>query len=178
MIKKKIYFNNNKDIIIFFASIAGVLSFIENFFPRIFIFLKVGFGNIPVLLLIDKTSLNNIFFILLLKSLISLFFSGTLLSPTALISFSGNLGAFTGILILRTIFINKKLKISLVVKSIFIAYFSNLFQLIVYSFFIIKDTSTFSLVFVILIISFLTGAVTGAIAKNIENEYIEINFET
>jgi hypothetical protein len=29
-----------------------------------------------------------------------------------------------------------------------------------------------------LIISFLTGAVTGAIAKNIENEYIEINFET
>lgn len=163
---------NKKDYIYFFASVAGVLSFVENFLPRVFVFFKIGIGNIPILLIFESINSVDLFLIVIFKSFITLFFSGLLFSPTALMSLSGNIGAFLIMIVLKNI-----KKISLITKSIVIAYFSNLFQLVIYSFFIIQDFSAVSLIYIVFFLSLITGFITGFIAFSIRKKYLKIVFE-
>jgi len=172
-IEKKILFFKDGRYILFFSIISAVFSFIESFIPRPFVFVKIGFAYIPIILIIDKVNIYSTILIILLKSIISGFFSGTLFSFTGLLSITGCFGSIFAYLIISPF----RLKFSKISISIWLSTFSNLFQLLFYSFLVIKDIHLLKLIPLLNIISILTGFITAAIAIQIENRYLDIKFE-
>lgn len=184
---EKFLFKDKNDLLFYIIGISSIFGFLENIIPKPLIFIKLGFSNIPFLLILDLINLKELFIILFLKSLISAFFSGSIFTPTFLLSLSGVIGIFFGFSILLIfskilnyfqIFIKKNknknenkniiIKItdifSLITISIFLAFFSNLFQLFFYSFFLVKDITAFSILFILTLLSILSGFFTGFIS--------------
>jgi|YNPMSStandDraft_2_1061718.scaffolds.fasta_scaffold00336_9 uncharacterized membrane protein len=192
---EKLLFNDKKSYIFYIISLSSIIGFIENFFPKILIFTKIGMSNIPILLVFDKLNFFDIFLILILKSFISAFFSGTLLTPTFLLSIAGSLGSFFGYVVIKiTNFIifylfnfkntkeenliqlsNSNLIYSIISISIFLSFFSNFFQLIFYMIFLLKDIDGLNFIPIISIISIVSGYITGYIAYRLKTR-IELSF--
>ncbi len=170
--ERKILIFEDQRYILFFAIISAIFSFVESVMPRPFIFIKIGLAYIPILLIIDKIKTINILLVILLKSIITGFFSGTLFSFTGLLSIIGSFGSIFAYLLIKP-FLSE---ISKVAISIWLSIFTNLFQIVFYGFFIIKDINLFKLVPIFNLISVLTGFFTALIAIQIENRYLEIKF--
>ncbi len=171
-IEKKLIIFEDKRYLLFFSLISATFSFTESILPRPFIFIKLGFAYIPILLVIDKLKPDSIIIIVFLKSLVAGFFSGTLFSFTGLLSIIGSLGSIFAY-ILICFFISKLSKIAI---SIWLSIFTNLFQLLFYGYFIINDLNLLKLIPFINIISIFTGFLTASIAIEIEKNYLEIKF--
>ncbi len=82
---------HNKEKLAYYSALTVLFSYVEFLLPHI-PFLKLGLGNIIVLLALDFFPLDFLS-LLVLKSLTSSFISGTLFSPFFLISFCQSLGA-------------------------------------------------------------------------------------
>lgn len=170
--EKKIINFQGKKYILFFASLSAIFSFIESILPKPFFFIKIGFAYIPILLIIDKIEILPLISIIILKSIISGIFAGTLLSFTGVLSLIGSIGSIIAFLIAYP-FINKLSKVSI---SILLSFFTNLFQLLFYAFFIIKDFNFLKITPLINFISVITGIITSIITIKIEEKYISFEF--
>lgn len=171
-IEKKELIFYDKSYVLFFVIISAAFSFVESVIPKPLIFIKIGFAYIPILLIIDKTDFLSLSMIIFFKSLIASIFAGTLFSFTAILSFSGSIGCIIGLLLIYP-FIKNLSKVSI---SILLSIFTNLFQIIYYSFFIIKDINLLKLVPLLNLISIASGLITSIIAIQIESKYISIKF--
>ncbi|HPC38019.1 MAG TPA: Gx transporter family protein [Exilispira sp.] len=172
-IEKKTLFFPDRRYILFFSTLAAVFSFIESILPKPFLFIKIGLGYIPILLIIDKVDYLPFISIVLLKSIITGIFAGTLFSFTGLLSIVGSLGCIVAYSLIY-FFIKKLSRVSI---SILLAIFTNIFQLIFYSYFIIKDYNLLKILPLVNLISIITGFITSLISIQIEEKYIELDFE-
>lgn len=169
--KNLVFSKNNKRYIFYFAAIAGAIGYLENILPKPMIFIKIGLSNIPILLVMDQINIGDLFFVILIKLFLSNFFSGYLLTPSFLLSLTGNLGAFIALIMVRKI-----RKLSLPVKSIFISFFSNLTQTLFYAFFLLNDLFALKSIVFISGLSVITGLITGSIAYVILKDYLKFSF--
>jgi heptaprenyl diphosphate synthase len=105
----------------------------------------------------------------LAKTVVGGFLSGTLFSPTTLMSFTGGISAFLAMYL----FYNSKMKFSIIGISILGSVSHNLAQLFTVKYVIIKDTKLLYLLPVLLLLGILTGLITGYFA-HLLNKQIDI----
>ncbi|MFN3410675.1 MAG: Gx transporter family protein [Exilispira sp.] len=170
--EKKILKFYDKKFILFFATVSAIFSYIESIIPKPLIFVKIGFAYIPILIVLDKINVLYSIVIILLKSILTGIFAGSLFSFTGILSIVGAAGSVFAFALIY-LFIKKFSKVAI---SILLAVFTNLFQLIFYSVFIIKDYNILRLIPLINIISVIAGAITGCIAIEIEEKYLAVEF--
>ncbi|MCX8058423.1 MAG: Gx transporter family protein [Spirochaetes bacterium] len=116
----KLKFNDKKDLIYYIIALSSIFGAIENILPKPLIFIKIGFSNIPFLLVFENLNLKDVFFLLVLKSIISAIFSGTILSPTFLLSIVGAIGIFFGIILIKLISLSLYFYQSILIKYIYL----------------------------------------------------------
>lgn len=170
--EKKILKFYDKKFILFFAIVSAIFSYIESIIPKPLIFVKIGFAYIPILIVLDKINILYSIIIILFKSIVTGIFAGTLFSFTGILSIVGAAGSIVAFALIY-LFIKKFSKVAI---SILLAVFTNLFQLIFYSVFIIKDYNILRLIPLINLISVIAGAITGYIAIEIEEKYLTVEF--
>ncbi len=171
--EKKILRFEDKRYILFFSTLAAIFSFIESILPKPFLFVKIGIGYIPILLIIDKISYIPLISIVLLKSVITGIFAGTLFSFTGILSITGSIGCIFAYSMVY-LFIKRLSKVSI---SILLATFTNIFQLLFYSYFIVKDFNLLKILPLVNLISIITGFITSLIAIKIEENYLVFVFD-
>jgi len=171
--EKKILRFEDKRYILFFSTLAGIFSFIESILPKPFLFVKIGIGYIPILLIIDKISYIPLISIILVKTIITGIFAGTLFSFTGVLSIIGSFGCIVAYSIIFP-FVKKLSKVSI---SILLATFTNIFQLIFYSYFIVKDFNLLKILPFVNLISIITGFITSLITIKIEENFIIFEFD-
>jgi len=154
-------FKNKKDNIIFWSSLVVIFGLIETLLPRFF-FIKIGFSFIPILLIYKKISNKELIVIFIFKFLFTNIISGMLFSPSALLSLSGNI-----VSLILFIFLKQDI-FSLYPTSIFISFFSNLSQLYVYEKFVIRESLISAMIFIVIILSVITGFLSAYLVKLIE----------
>ncbi len=139
------------------TAIAVTLYTFESYIPKPYPFFRLGLANIVVLFLLYCNSYKEALIVVISKTLIGGFFTGTLLSPTALMSISGSLIAF----LVMVLFLKTKLKFSPIGISILGAVFHNLTQIIVVRFVLIKENEIFYLTPILILLGLLTGMIMG-----------------
>ena len=152
--KDKIYF------LALMTALATSLYFIEMLLPKPLPFIKIGFSNIIILLLVYNRIFRFAIFTTLLKSVIGSFATGTLLTPTFLLSFSGGLSSCLFMIIFTLLLQN----LSIVGLSIIGAFSHLLMQLLVVKYLIIKSNNILLLYPIIAVLSIITGIITGMVA--------------
>ncbi len=143
------------------TAIAVTIYVVESFIPKPFPFLKFGLSNIVILILLISNEYRSAFIVMLSKILIGGFLSGTILSPTTVLSITGSLLSF----VMMIIFIQSRIKFSIVGISILGAAAHNLGQIIAVRLILIKESSIFYLTPLLILLGIVTGIVTGYIAK-------------
>jgi len=144
----------------FYTAFAVTIYIVENFVPKPFPFMKLGLANVVILMLLYMRNFKFAIIVGLSKTFIGGFISGTLLSPTTLLSFSGSLLS----LIVMIIFIKSRINFSLIGISILGAISHNFAQIIVVRLILIKENSIFYLTPLLIILGIVTGIITGYLA--------------
>jgi len=152
----------NKDIffLALMTAISASLYVFETLLPRPLPFMKIGLSNIIVLLLVFTCLTKQAMIVAIAKSALGAFFTGTLFSPTFILSFVGTLCAT-----LMMIFAVKLSKSITIFGTSIIGSWTHLVaQLLLVRFFIIKNATIFSLYPVIAISSIVAGSITALVA--------------
>lgn len=144
----------------FYTAFAVTIYIVENFIPKPFPFMKLGLANVVILMLLHMRNFKFAIIVGLSKTFIGGFISGTLLSPTTLLSFSGSLLS----LVVMIIVIQSKINFSLIGISILGAICHNFAQIIVVRLVLIKENSIFYLTPLLIILGIVTGIITGYLA--------------
>ncbi|MCL2063865.1 MAG: Gx transporter family protein [Candidatus Cloacimonetes bacterium] len=170
----------NENYIFFLAlmtALAASLYMFEMYIPKPLPFMKIGFSNIVVLVLVYSSFFKEAVIVAISKSLIGSFISGTLFSPTFLLSIFGSLLScviMMGVMIISNLkvknrnisplpssFEGEQFRISIFGLSIVGSFVHLLTQLIVVRIFIIQSDSILLLYPLIAVISIVTGFLTG-----------------
>ena len=144
----------------FYTAFAVTIYLVENFVPKPFPFMKLGLANVVILMLLHTRNFKFAIIVGLSKTFIGGFISGTLLSPTTLLSFSGSLFS----LVVMIIIIQSGINFSLIGISILGAISHNFAQIIVVRLILIKENSIFYLTPLLIILGIVTGIITGYLA--------------
>ncbi|EID84160.1 putative membrane protein [Treponema sp. JC4] len=156
---------HNKEKLAYYSALTLLFSYVEFLLPHL-PFLKLGLGNIVILLALDFIPLDFIS-LLILKALTSSFISGTLFSPFFLISFCQSLGA--GLLMYAVSFINRSLFkekfFSVYGISLCGAAASSCIQVFCASIFLGKEV--YNILGIMLIFSLFSGLITAFISCKI-----------
>ncbi|HHE37284.1 MAG TPA: Gx transporter family protein [Candidatus Cloacimonetes bacterium] len=144
----------------FFTAFAITIYVVENFIPKPLPFMKFGLANIVILILLFVYNFKNAFIVAVSKTLIGGFFSGTLLSPTTILSLSGSICS----LLVMFLFLKTKINFSIIGISILGAVFHNLAQISIVRFLLIKEDSIFYLAPILILMGIITGIITGFLA--------------
>ncbi len=144
----------------FYTAFAVTIYIVENFIPKPFPFMKLGLANVVILMLLHMRNFKFAIIVGLSKTFIGGFISGTLLSPTTLLSFSGSVLS----LIIMILFIKSRINFSLIGISILGAISHNFAQIIVVRLILIKENSIFYLTPLLIILGIVTGIITGYLA--------------
>lgn len=152
-------------ILTMLLTISIVASILDSLIPIPIKGVKLGVGNIVVLLMLYKFSFKDTFLVLILRVLLVSFLRGNFLSITFYMSLSGSLCAFIIMLLL-----SKIKMLSIITVSIFGALFHCIGQIVVaiYSF------GTSGLLYylpLMMILSLLTGILTGFISRQLVNKF-------
>lgn len=91
------------DTLLFFASLCLFLSSVEYAVPKPLPFMRLGLANIPVIFAVKSFRTRDIFFLILLKVLLSSFISGTLFSYVFLFSAAGSLASGLAVCLLHSL---------------------------------------------------------------------------
>ncbi|MEA3475198.1 MAG: Gx transporter family protein [Candidatus Cloacimonadota bacterium] len=158
---------HNKPLILSAFSIMAVLFFVlENFLPKPVPFLRIGLANVFVLLILIKMDFFSALIVSLSKVIIGNLFSGLIFTPVILFSLSSSLFA----LIVMYLSIKSRIGFSLIGISIIGALFHNLTQLGVAYGLLIRNTRIFTLFPIMVMLSLITGIITGFIAILLNNK--------
>ena len=145
----------------FFTAFAITIYIVESFIPRPLPFMKFGLSNIVILILLISWNFKSALIVAVAKIFIGGFFSGTFLSPTTLLSFSGSIVS----LIIMFLFLKVNINFSVIGISIIGAVTHNISQLTVVRFVLIKENTIFYLTPLLILMGIVTGVITGYIAK-------------
>lgn len=145
----------------FFTAFAITIYVVESFIPKPFPFMKLGLANIVVLLLLVSGNVRYALIVIIGKTVAGGFFSGLLLSPTTLLSISGS---FCSLGIMK-IFIESRVRFSVIGISILGAITHNFAQIVVVRLILIKENTIFYLTPLLIIMGIVTGIIIGYIAK-------------
>jgi heptaprenyl diphosphate synthase len=144
----------------FFTALAVSMYLLEMLIPRPLPFMKLGLANIVVLMLLLQRQITAGAVVAVAKTLVGGFFSGTLLSPTTVLSLGGTLVAFC--LMLLALYLPVGLGVMGI--SILGAVGHNLGQLCVVRLLLMQQNGIFHLTPLLIVMGMVTGMITGAIA--------------
>ena len=148
-----------------FTAAAATIYLLESFLPRILPFMKIGLANIIPLILITNKNYREALLVTVAKILLGGLITGTLLSPTTVLSLSGGLLA---LLIMITTF-KIPVNFSIIGISIAGAVSHNMGQLLAVRILLIREDEIFYLTPLLIIMGMITGVVTGYIAYLLVN---------
>ena len=148
-----------------FVLLALYLSLLESLIPKPFPWMKFGFSNIIILVILDK---KMAFEVLLLRIFIQALMLGTMFSPGFLVSLcSGFLS-----LCLTTMLYRVRKYLSLLSISCLSAMFHNAIQLVVVYFLLFRNISLQSksimiFIFAFLLLGVISGLITGILVSKL-----------
>jgi heptaprenyl diphosphate synthase len=145
-----------------FISAAVVINVVEFIIPLPIPWLKFGFANIFVLLAIFFFGFLDALTVTILRVLISSIMVGKFLTPAFFLAMSGGIVSTVAMFAFHTIF---KKRCSLIGVSVIGSYTHAITQLVTAYFLFVKHTGIFSILFVFLIISLITGIINGMAAN-------------
>ena len=122
--------------------------------------MKFGLANIVILIVLFIYNFRSALIVAVSKTLIGGFFSGTLLSPTTILSLSGSICS----LLVMFLFLKTNINFSIIGISILGAVFHNLTQISAVRFLLIKENSIFYLAPILILMGIITGTITGYLA--------------
>ena len=144
----------------FITAFALTLYVLESFIPKPFPFMKLGLSNIVLIILLIAGNLRAAIIVIFAKSIFGGFFTGTIFTPTTLLSLSGSIFAFLTMLF----FIKSKLPFSFIGISVLGAIAHNLGQLLMVRTILIKENSIFYLTPLLILMGIVTGIIIGYVA--------------
>ena len=153
----------------FFTAFAVTIYVVENFIPKPLPFMKLGLANIVILILIFSGNAKTAFIISISKTIIGGFFSGTILSPTTLLSLSGSILS----VIIMFIFWKSTISFSIIGISIIGAISHNFAQIFVVRLILIKKDDIFYLTPLLIIMGIITGIITGYLAYLFSQKFVD-----
>ncbi len=160
--QKQIDFRNLTIVqLAFITAFALTLYVLESFIPKPFPFMKLGLSNIVLIILLIARNIKASLIIVFSKSIFGGFFTGTIFTPTTLLSLSGSILAF----LVMLFFISSKLSFSFIGISILGAIAHNFGQLFMVRTVLIKENSVFYLTPLLILMGIITGIITGYIAE-------------
>ncbi|MDO9578381.1 MAG: Gx transporter family protein [Candidatus Cloacimonadales bacterium] len=148
-------------VLAFFTACAVTVYILESFIPKPLPFMKLGLSNVVVLVLLMAGNLRSAFLVALAKTLIGGMFTGTLISPTTLLSGGGTILSFFIMILLLKLPLN----FSIPGISIAGAVSHNFAQISLVRLFLIKENSLFYLTPLLILMGIVTGIITGYLAK-------------
>jgi heptaprenyl diphosphate synthase len=146
----------------FLIALSGVLSTIDTMVPKPIPLAKIGIANIVTLVLVIEGKFRLAVVVALFRTLVASFMTGSFLSYTFLLSFTGSIGS-TLFMILFSRFTTAF--ISEVGLSVIGAFFNTLFQGLVVVLFFGLDRGTILLISIFILISLINGIVIGWLVK-------------
>ncbi|MBN2461685.1 MAG: Gx transporter family protein [Candidatus Cloacimonetes bacterium] len=146
-------------LLAFLTAFASTIYMVETFIPKPLPFLRLGLANIVVLITLLLGQLRAALLVALGKSVIGGFITGTLLSPTTLLSLGGSISS----ILVMFLIIHADLGMSIIGVSIGGAVVHNLVQLSIVRVLLIPQDRIFYLTPLLLIMGIVTGAFTGFI---------------
>ncbi len=149
-----------------FTAAAVAIYILESFIPKPIPFMKLGLANIIPLILIFNRNYRESILVILAKIILGGFVTGSLLSPTTLLSLSGGILAF---IVMLTLFIIP-LRFSIIGISIAGAVSHNIGQLLMVRVILIKENEIFYLTPLLITLGMITGVITGYIAYLLANK--------
>ncbi len=148
-------------IISVFSALAVAIYVIETFIPRPLPWLKFGFGNIIVLLTFYLLGFRFALLVTLLKSILGSLIIGNFFTPSFLFSISGGLVSLCVMAVPLFLFPHLFSPLGI---SILGAVSHNLTQLLTASFVFIGRIEVFHLTPIFLMLSLVTGTITGIVS--------------
>ena len=146
--------------IAFFTALAISIYILEMLIPKPFPFVKVGFANIIILILLASNGAKIAFLVTIGKTIMGGFLTGTIFTPTTIISLtSGIIALFVMSIVFKT-----KISFSFIGVSILGAIAHNFTQILVVRILLIKENSIFYLTPILIILGIITGIITGYLA--------------
>jgi len=144
----------------FFTAFAVTIYVVENFIPKPFPFMKLGLANIFILILLANNEFYSALIVTFGKTIIGGFLTGTIISPTTVLSLGGSLLA----VLAMYLFLKLKLNFSLIGISIIGAIAHNFAQLGLVRTMLVRTNSIFYLTPILIITGIATGIITGYLA--------------
>lgn len=148
-------------VLAFFTAFAVTVYILESFIPKPLPFMKLGLSNVVILVLLMAENQRSAFLVALAKTFVGGVFSGTLISPTTLLSSGGTVLSFFVMILL----IKLPLNFSILGISIAGAVSHNFAQICLVRLFLIKENSIFYLTPLLILMGIVTGIITGYLAK-------------
>lgn len=144
----------------FITAFALSIYVLEMLIPRPLPFMKIGLSNVVIVFLIYSDLIWESFLITIAKTLIGGFITGTLLTPTSLMSLCGGMLAFVSMIIAY----KTPLGLSIIGVSIIGSVFHNIGQLLAVNIAVIGDWKLVYFVPLMLFLGLVTGILTGYLA--------------
>lgn len=168
---KKTEEKNSSYKAVFYAlltAIAASLYVLESFIPKPLPFMRLGLANIVVLILLINKKTLPAFIVAIAKTVLGAFFIGMLFSPGTILGLSGSAVS----IVVMFLLIKSKLKLSAIGISALGSVFHGLTQIFVVRQILIQNDSVFYVIPLIILISTISGFITGFIANEV-NFYIK-----
>lgn len=146
------------------AGLSVALYTVENLIPLPLPWLRIGVGNIGVLLALYMLTPLDAFFVLLIKILLGSLFSGRFLSPFFLFAIGAGIPSFWIMAGIKRFFSRMFGPVGV---SIIGAVFHNLFQLGIAYLILVQTPSIFYLAPVLVVVGTVAGALVGAVVRSI-----------
>lgn len=143
------------------TTLAMSLQIIESIFPNPLPWIRIGLANIIILVILVLFGIKEGLIVTLVRVFMASILLGTIFGPTFWLSLSAGVTSTVTMGLMMNWFSER---FSIIGVSIFGAYIHNLTQLLVVSFFIIKDSGIFNLLPILLITAFIAGMITGTAA--------------
>jgi heptaprenyl diphosphate synthase len=146
------------------AGLSIALYTVENLIPLPIPWLRIGVGNIGVLLALYMLSPLDGFFVLLIKIVIGSLFSGRFLSPFFLFALGAGIPSYW---IMVGVKLLTKRRLGLIGVSVSGAVSHNLFQLGIAYLIVIQNVKVFYLAPVLVVLGTVSGVIIGAAVRSI-----------
>ena len=164
---------NREEYLPLFVTISALLYLLEGAIPKPFPWFKLGLSNVITIIAIYYFDFKFIIKLVFFRVITGALITATLFTPTFFLSLSGGIFSAIGMFLFYNFFRNN---ISTIGISLIGAEIHIITQLFIVYLFIIKDKSIFSLLPVLMSISFFTGIVIGYISYKVVNKLTILHF--
>jgi len=155
------------------VALGVILHRLEALLPLPSPWIKLGLANLMTLVALVFLGFKEAVIVTFLRVVLGSILGGTFLGPTFFLSLAGGIAA---ILIMGMLYRIGKKHISLIGISIFGAYTHTLATSLCVYYFLIRESSFFTLLPFFFSLALLTGILTGSIANTLTRQMQSINF--